>query len=109
MSAKQQNTTSSSPTTADVTEQLSILRDDLNSITATIAELAQAKGADLSQAAQDRLDAAKASANAGVEHAKLQAVHLNSQANDFVRTQPAAALGIAAGLGFLIGMLSSRK
>ena len=38
-----------------------------------------------------------------------QAAAVQGQANDFIKNQPAAALGIAAGLGFLVGLISSRK
>ena len=109
MNMKSKSTVGSPTTSTDVMEQMAILRDDLNSITVTLGELAQAKGADLTHAAQGRINEAKQKATEGVETARAQAAHLNDQANDFVRTQPAAALGIAAGLGFLIGMLSTRK
>lgn len=94
---------------ADVAEQLAILKDDVRSLTESIAQLAQAKGLEFSHAANDQLASARDSANAKLNSAKAQATQLQDQANDFVRDQPAAALAIAAGLGFLIGMSSGRK
>lgn len=94
---------------ADVAEQMAILRDDVRSLTETVAQVAQAKGQELTHAANEQLVSARNAANAGLGTAKAQAVHLQDQANDFVRDQPAAALAIAAGLGFLIGLSSGRK
>ncbi|MGC1495677.1 MAG: DUF883 domain-containing protein [Sulfitobacter sp.] len=109
MTPKAKGKTMAQTQPSDVTEQMAILRDDIRSLSETIAELAQAKGGEMSQAAKDQIHAARDTANAGVDAAKVQAAQLQGQANDFVRDQPAAALGIAAGLGFLVGMLSTRK
>jgi ElaB/YqjD/DUF883 family membrane-anchored ribosome-binding protein len=88
---------------------MEILRADLSTLAATVAELAQSKGADLSQAAKDQIAAARETAANQADVAKEKALHLHDQAHDFARNQPATALGIAAGLGFLIGMMMTRK
>lgn len=109
MATKAKEKTMAQAQPSDVTEQMAILRDDIRSLSETITELAQAKGVEMSQAAKDQVASARETANAGVDAAKQQAAQLQGQANDFVRDQPAVALGIAAGLGFLVGMLTTRK
>ena len=99
----------SNATPADVADQMEILRADISALTSTVSELAQLKGAELSQAAKDQIAAAKKTAATQVDAAKDQALQLQDQANEFARNQPVAALGIAAGLGFLIGMMMTRK
>jgi ElaB/YqjD/DUF883 family membrane-anchored ribosome-binding protein len=94
---------------SDVTEQMAILKDDIRSLSATIAEMAQAKGNDMSHSAKAHVAEAREAVHSGVDVAKDQAAQIQGQAQDFIRTQPATALGIAAGVGFLIGMLGTRK
>ncbi|MCX7560195.1 DUF883 domain-containing protein [Sulfitobacter sp. F26204] len=101
--------TNANATPADVAEQMEILRTDIGALTATVSELAQIKGSELSQTAKDQISAVKDSAVHQVDAARKQAMQLHDQADEFARTQPAAALGIAAGLGFLVGMMMSRK
>ncbi|MGJ8616640.1 MAG: DUF883 family protein [Sulfitobacter sp.] len=94
---------------ADVADQLATLRADISTLTSTVSDLAKLKGAELSDAAKDQIASAKNVAAAQSEAAKQQAAQLQDQANEFVRTQPATAVGMAAALGFVIGMLMTRK
>lgn len=94
---------------SDVADQLAILRDDISALTSTVAELAKLKGVEVSQATKDQIDAAKQTAATQARAAKDQAALLQDQANEFVRTQPATAVGMAAAVGFVIGIMMSRK
>jgi len=94
---------------ADVADQMATLRADISALTSTVSELAKLKGSELSDAAKDQIASAKNVAAAQSEAAKQQAAQLQDQANEFVRTQPATAVGMAAALGFVIGMLMTRK
>lgn len=96
-------------TTQDVADQMATLRADIGALTSLVTELAQNKGADLSDAAKEQVSAVKQSARDHAEAAKDQAQQLQDQATAFARDQPAVALGVAAGLGFLVGMLMTRK
>jgi ElaB/YqjD/DUF883 family membrane-anchored ribosome-binding protein len=64
----------------DISVQLAVLKDDIASLTSTMADLTKAKSAEAA-----------------------------NQAKSFVRTQPAAALGIAAGVGFIAGLFATRR
>ncbi|MGJ8628231.1 MAG: DUF883 family protein [Sulfitobacter sp.] len=95
--------------TTDVADQMATLRADISTLTSTVSELAKLKGMEVSDAAKEQIATAKNAASAQADLAKQQAAQLHDQANEFVRTQPATAVGLAAGLGFVIGMLMTRK
>ena len=109
MATKAVNGKSDTTAPADLTDQIEILRKDLSALTATIADLGKAKGDEALQAAKARASSVRDAAADQVEAAQLQAQQLRSQADQFVREQPATALGIAAGIGFLVGFFSTRK
>ncbi|NNK15922.1 MAG: DUF883 family protein [Sulfitobacter sp.] len=86
----------------DLSNQIEILKSDISSLTDTLGEFAKAKSAEVGETAKVK---AQKVADAGREKALEAQLH----AEDFVRTQPAAALGLAAGLGFLVGIITSRR
>ena len=94
---------------SDVSNQIEILREDLSALTQTIADLSRAKGDEAITAARDKMADARDKATDQAQAARQQAAELQGQANDFIRNQPATALGIAAGLGFLVGFMGSRR
>lgn len=95
--------------TTDLTQQVETLRSDLAGLTEIIADLGKAQGERLGAAAAEKVkqaqDAGKAAADVAAERAELARM----QSTDFIRTQPATALGVAVGVGFLIGWMSGRK
>ncbi|GGA19290.1 DUF883 family protein [Neptunicoccus cionae] len=96
-------------TVADLSAQIETLRKDLSALSGTINDLGKAKKAELKEAATDRVDAAREKGAEAAEAVTNRAKEVHEQANDFVKSQPATALGIAAGLGFLVGMLNARR
>ena len=86
----------------DIADQLATLRSDVSELTSLIGEISKTKTAEVA-------DAVKTKATAATAAAKDQAATANKQAHEFVQNQPAAALGIAAGIGFLVGFMGSRK
>ncbi len=98
-----------SAATADLTDQIDVLRKDLSALTEIIADLGKAKGDAAIAAAKEKVDGVAESAADTAETARLHAMELQGQANDFIKNQPATALGIAAGIGFLVGFMGSRK
>ncbi|WP_297340478.1 DUF883 domain-containing protein [Pseudophaeobacter sp.] len=96
-------------TVADLTDQIETLRKDLSALTGTMADLGKSKGADLTDAAAQQAEAVREKGAEVVEVASKRAKAVQHQANDFVQTQPATALGIAAGVGFLVGIMSTRR
>ncbi len=93
----------------DVTKQMAILRDDIANLTATVAEYGKAQGAVMrSTAAHKAAELAETSA-ATAEAMKATAAKTYSDAEGAVRANPGTAIGIAAGLGFLVGMMTARR
>lgn len=116
MSTKSKVVSGADTTSQDVADQMATLRADISVLSGLVAELAQNKAADLSDAAKEQLAAAKKSTSNPAELARdqaqllqNQAQQLQDQATAFTREQPGVAIGIAAGLGFLVGMMMLRK
>ncbi|MGB8624036.1 MAG: hypothetical protein WCD16_14575 [Paracoccaceae bacterium] len=92
------------------------LAKDVEAIKADLQHLTESLGA-YGRARGERVrDAAAAEAGAmrdyGAEHYAMiqrQMEEMSGSTADMVRRNPAASLGIAAGLGFLVGVLTSRK
>ncbi|MBT0956155.1 DUF883 family protein [Alphaproteobacteria bacterium KMM 3653] len=105
MKAVQKNTAS----TEDLAAQVETLRADLSKLTETMTAMGKNAKDSAIHAASDKAAQLRDSAADKAETARLQAMELQGQANDFVKNQPATALGIAAGVGFLVGFLTMRK
>jgi ElaB/YqjD/DUF883 family membrane-anchored ribosome-binding protein len=75
----------------DLASQIDTLKNDLAKLTHSLSDYGVAK-----------TEAAAATARDKATEAQLHA-------EEFVRTQPATSIGIAAGLGFLIGMMTARR
>ncbi|WP_415404424.1 DUF883 family protein [Tateyamaria sp. SN3-11] len=95
--------------TGDLAAQVETLRHDLASLTQTIADLGRAKGDEAVSAAKSKMADVREQAADTAETARLQAMEMQDKADTFIKNQPATALGIAAGVGFLVGFLGSRK
>ncbi|EPX79469.1 DUF883 family protein [Litoreibacter arenae] len=93
----------------ELSDQIATLRADLSELTNIIGNLGKAKGAEMSNKAKDQLEALREEADARAKAMKDQALNVQAQAQDMIQNQPGAAIGIAAGLGFLVGFLSARK
>jgi ElaB/YqjD/DUF883 family membrane-anchored ribosome-binding protein len=106
---KSTNGAASAPTAEDLGNQLEILKADIATITQSLGDMAKAQGNDLSAAAKDRLSDAKAKGSEHIADLNAQAEHLGAQAGEFVHKKPAVALGMAAGLGFLVGLMSAQR
>ncbi|WP_238370900.1 DUF883 family protein [Heliomarina baculiformis] len=89
-------------TVDELSAQIETLRKDLSSLTETITEIGREKKSELTNTARRK----KAEAE---DYISTQARDARDQATEFVSAQPATALGIAAGIGFLIGCLTSRR
>lgn len=99
----------SSKSSDDLTAQIETLSNDLSKLTQAIADMGVASGKEAASTAKEKVGDMRDTAADQAETARLHAMELQDQAGDFVRRQPAIAMGIAAGVGFLIGILGSRK
>lgn len=93
----------------DVSKQMAVLRDDIAALTATVAEYGKAQGDIMKAAATTKAQEVAESGAAAADALKVKATKSYSDAEDAVRANPGAAIGIAAGVGFLIGMISARR
>ncbi len=94
---------------SQMSDRMSSVRDELSSMTSSLYEggrehgkaLARSAGRDASRLMEKGSDAAGQLRN--------QATDLAGRTQDLVRERPAVALGIAVGLGVLVGMLTRRR
>lgn len=81
-----------------LSEQIAVLRQDISAISKSLGDL----GASTKDAAID-------SARQKAADLRASGEELSQQAVDAVRQQPTAAVGMAVGVGFLLGFLTGRK
>ncbi len=105
---------------SDVSAQLELIKADIAQLTTLLGQLTSHKrdeatarvrqtASDLKSAASEQATHARVRAAETGEHMQDMAEEYYSQAEDAVRKQPAMAVGIAAGLGFLVGMMTTRR
>jgi len=97
------------PTAEDLSRQIEELKADLAGITETLAGIAKARGQAAGDAAYAEASRLYKQGEKTIHHLQSQAGEFSDQAEEMVRKQPAIAMGIAAGIGFLIGLIMSRK
>lgn len=94
---------------ADVNDQMAVLRQDIANLTAAVTSYGKAQGIELkSVAAEKAANVAQSGADTAAVLRKNAEVAY-SDAETAVRANPAAAVGIAAGLGFLVGLIATRR
>lgn len=93
----------------ELSDQIATLKQDIADISKTLSGLGkssrEAAGDQVREKAAHLRDAGEEQLHA----ARHQADELGRQAADSVRNQPAAAVGIAVGVGFLLGFVTGRK
>lgn len=105
---------------SDVAAQIDTIKADVAALTALLADLTDQKKEELKAGAADAVNRAKSRAKDEASMARARATEAGealrdsvedhyTQAEDAVRRQPAMAVGVAAGVGFLVGLLASRR
>ncbi len=94
---------------AAIQQQLDAVRADIADLTRTIGAYGQAQKDQLSASAQARAEKLKQTAQDGAAEAELRARVAYEQAETAVRDNPASAMAIAGGVGFLLGLVMSRR
>lgn len=94
---------------SDVSKQMAVLRDDIATLTETVAEFGKAQGALLKSTAAEKAEGLADSGAAAAGALKAKAEKTYADTEGAVRANPGAAIGIAAGIGFLCGMMSARR
>lgn len=93
----------------DVNQQMSVLREDIANLASAVADYGKAQGQHLKSAASEKAAHAAQAGSATAAAVKEKAEVAYSDAEDAIRANPTAAIGIAAGLGFLVGMIATRR
>ena len=102
------NSKTEGPSTADLDEQISQLRNDIGELARTMRGMGDAKAKDLKQRARGKADEISAASEDALAALTEQLEDIERQVGGKVRKNPIAALGIAAGVGFLVAMLARR-
>ncbi len=93
----------------DMSKQMAILRDDIANLTAAVAEYGKAQATILRTAATDQASGIADAGKVAARAVRAKAESTYSDAEEAVRANPAAAVGVAAGVGFLVGLLATRR
>lgn len=96
-------------TTEDLAAQVEALKADIAALTHSLGDYGRTQGAHLAETARESAKSARSSGEAELEHLRSKVNDLSRQAEDFVAHKPGVALGVAAGLGFLAGLVLSRR
>jgi ElaB/YqjD/DUF883 family membrane-anchored ribosome-binding protein len=96
------SSSSSSVSIDDLSAQIAVLKNDIATLTSAMGEFGRAKTEEAKKTAKDTISDAT---TAG----RVKALEAQAQAEEFLRTQPTTALGIAAGIGFLVGIVTARR
>ena len=93
----------------DLEKQIATLKGDIAKLTETVGTYGRAQGRELKSTAAATAELARAKGQEAAAVAQEQATAAYHATEDKVRENPAAAVGIAAGFGFLVGLIASRR
>ena len=82
---------------------------DVEDLLKKIANVGDAEVAQLRERLQRTLAAARSSASAGAQRARVYAQDASAATEEYVRESPWTAIGVAAAVGVLIGFIASRR
>lgn len=92
-----------------LTDQIDALKSDIVTISKTLTEMGAARRDAIASGASEKVAQLRSTGEKHLKDAQIKAEDMASQTADAVRRQPAAAVGIAVGVGFILGFLSGRK
>ena len=92
-----------------LSSQIATLRSDIAAISKSLADLGSNTKDVAVEKARQKASELRATGEEQLHAAQVRAEELGQQAVDAVRKQPATAVGLAVGVGFLLGFLSGRK
>ncbi|APX13050.1 DUF883 family protein [Tateyamaria omphalii] len=106
--------------TSDVTAQIEVIKSDIAALTALMGDMASQRAEGAKANAAGMADKVKQTAADQATLAQLRAQEMGASARtaaedgyakteEAIRQQPAMAVGIAASVGFLIGLLATRR
>ena len=93
----------------DLSAQLATLKQDVPNLTKSLGELGTASKEAAKNGARRKAGEFRDAGEAQFNAARDQAEQYGQYAADTVRQQPAASMAVAVGVGFVLGMLTSRR
>lgn len=102
-------TSGASPNVDDLARQIETIREDLSALASLFGEVGKAEASRAKDKLKAQGKAAQDLSEEQLERLRHTALSYRSEAEDFVRRKPEAALGIAAGLGLLVGLFLSNR
>ncbi len=94
---------------SDVSKQMAVLREDIAKLTSIVADFGKAQSAKVKSDAVHKANEIAETGKSAAHSLQETAQTTYADAEESVRQNPAAAIGIAAGAGFLVGILASRR
>jgi ElaB/YqjD/DUF883 family membrane-anchored ribosome-binding protein len=108
-STEMAQSTNGAATSEDLARQIEALKNDVASISRILADMGAQRRDDLKDSVNRTAADLRAKGEATVNDARDRGLELGEQAADAVRRQPATAIGLAVGVGFLIGFMTGRR
>ncbi|QQA41868.1 DUF883 family protein [Pelagovum pacificum] len=93
----------------DISQQLEALKADLSNLAGAMGDYGKGKAKQARSTAEGYAHTARNTAEGQYDYLTTEAERYGREAQRMVREQPAAALGVAAGIGFLVGLFASRR
>ncbi|MFD1341443.1 hypothetical protein [Litorisediminicola beolgyonensis] len=90
-------------------DQMAALKADLASLTDMITEIGVRRKDETVEMARDRIERLRREGRERFDDAQRYAHDTQDQVLESIRRQPGTAVGIAVAVGFLIGLVTSRK
>lgn len=109
MAAKDDKGAPPEPTLEDLSRQIETLRADLAGLADIIKALGLAQARTAGEEVKDRAEAARAAGAQQAEELQARLDAMLLEADRLARDRPVAAMSIAAGFGFLIGLILGRR
>jgi ElaB/YqjD/DUF883 family membrane-anchored ribosome-binding protein len=93
----------------DVREQLSALRSDIAGLTSALGDYVKEQKRVVQSRASAGLEALKDAGKSGLKASGDKALEVKAGAETMIRDNPAGAVAISAGIGFVLGLLTRRR
>jgi len=109
MAARTDKDDTPEPTLEDLSRQIEALRADLTGLAETLKALGLAQTRAAADEVRSRAENARAAGAQQVEELQARLDAMLGEADKLARDRPVTAMGIAAGFGFLFGLLLGRR
>ena len=93
----------------DLSKQVAVLREDIANLTAIVSDYSKAQSAQLKTRIGEKAADLAETGTLAAQAVKATAKVAYSDAENNIRENPGLAVGIAAGLGFLVGLMTTRR